>query len=196
MTKAILLSAAIIPLFATADIVLWFTVDSDKNVENTRTGEKTKVSEYTSDGHPINAARVAYSGGSEYAALYFEESQGRWVVEDGLVVAALDNGGAKWQPASLGTAPDGPVTLELGYYDFASEMAQFVMMASATEEYANLLGAGHVSTGGVSLQPQTPWTPSFTAVPEPSGALLVLLGLPLVVIRRRLPAGARHSGRR
>ena len=141
---------------------------------------------------PVEERRLGRSKGSESR----EAVPRREAALAGLVVAALDNGGAKWQPASLGTAPDGPVTLELGYYDFASEMAQFVMMASATEEYANLLGAGHVSTGGVSLQPQTPWTPSFTAVPEPSGALLVLLGLPLVAIRRRWPAGARHSGRR
>ena len=172
--------------------VLWFSVMNNAILETE--GGDTMTVGYFAGKTGANAARirVVESGmpTDTFLDLYFEED-GVWMTAAGLNVADLDNTGSlEWQAAALGVyAEEGNAfVLEIGQIDSAGN--NFVALASAQSTFSELQSGGHVSTGGISTQVQTPWSPPTfyaiaTSVPEPSTGLLALFGAVLMFRRRR-----------
>ena len=182
-----------------ANCVLWFALNPAATVfdgENVST-----IADYSSlDGLSINAARVqAFGSGSvddPFLNLYYEDPPGSktWKTEDGVNMVDFDSSfiPAPWQPADLGGYANANASfeLQLGFYNENTDT--FTTLATATATYSDLASAGHISTGGVSEQAQTPWSPTqYTAVPEPATGMLALLGLAALLRSRRRPQKAR-----
>ena len=142
-----------------------------------------------------NAARIRVVGSGvpsdTFLDLYFED-EGVWMTAAGLNVAELDEATSslQWQAAALDVyAVEGnSFILEIGQLDPVDD--HFVALAAAQSSFSDLQSDGHVSTGGITTQVQTPWSPPTfhaiaTSVPEPSTGLLALFGAVLMFRRRR-----------
>ncbi len=198
LKTVLILGALLAPFAATASSILWFSVSGSATVTDS-SGVVSTVGEYTdADGNPINAARVRITGAGipedTFLQLYYED--GGWQTAEGLDTAFLDGGTAEWQPADLGEDPDGSATvsLELGYVDFDDELSEFTAAAFSSATLDDLEAGGYISTGGVSVQSQTPWNPAFyIPVPEPSAGLLLALGACALALRRRPRTGKEQT---
>ena len=186
--------ASTLPLAAEtgADQIMWFSVSETATIEDI-VGHFWLIADYKDAfGNPINAARVRVPGGDasgdRYLNLYWQDGEGHWETAEGATTALFDATDAStypmWQPADVtGYAnADQLLELELGYVGNGAN-AEFATLATAQAYYQDL--SSHISSGGVSLQPQTPWAPSTYAVPEPSGGMLLLVGGALLVLRRK-----------
>ncbi len=193
LLKFILVAALAAPLCARATTVLWFTVDVTAPVVVTDT-ETYSVDTFVdaATGNGINAVRVRVSGSGvpddTFLLLFFDAGFG-WETAAGVNIAELE--GAQVQPADMsGYASAGNnFTLELGYIDLDDENAEFTAFATAEASYDDLMAGGYMSSGGVSAPSQMPWTPSvyYGPVPEPSSAMLLVLGAATFALRRRRP---------
>ena len=172
--------------------VLWFSVMNNA-VLVTEGGDTTTVGTFAGETG-ANAARIRVVGSGvptdTFLDLYFED-EGVWMTAAGLNVADLDETSSlQWQAAALDVyAVEGNAfILEIGQIDPIDD--NFVALASAQSSFSDLQSDGHVSTGGISTQVQTPWSPPTfhaiaTSVPEPSTGLLALFGAVLMFRRRR-----------
>ncbi len=172
--------------------VLWFSVMNNA-ILVTEGGDTTTVGSFAGETG-ANAARIRVVGSGvpsdTFLDLYFED-EGVWMTAAGLNVADLDETSSlQWQAAALDVyAVEGNAfILEIGQIDPIDD--HFVALASAQSSFSDLQSDGHVSTGGISTQVQTPWSPpTFHAiaisVPEPSTGLLALFGAVLMFRRRR-----------
>ena len=180
--------------------VLYWMIDSSATVE--KDGVTSSVSSFfdnygAPDGSAF-AARVRVTGGNIQAGqdvfldLYIpgyglDEGGGEYGVEFG-------NAGGYWgagvptgnqSPSgdySAGT-PGYSFIVELGNIDSSDNWTTVATSASAT--YSSLADYIHetfdINPGQIAV-----WTPTqFTAVPEPSGGLLTLMGVALLALRRR-----------
>ncbi len=189
LLKFILVAALAAPLCARASTVLWFSVDVTAPVVTDTETYSVDTFIDAATGKGINAVRVRVSGSGvpddTFLMLYFDGGAG-WESAEGLNIAEL--AGAQYQPADMsGYALSGNrFTLELGYIDMDDESAEFTAFATAEASYDELLARGYTSAGGVSVPSQTPWTPTYyVPVPEPSSALLLVLGAAVIASRRR-----------
>lgn len=179
---------------ARANALLWFSIDPEAQVLDANGLALGTIASYRSEsGLAINTVRVRADGSDpeEYLTLGYEEPEHVWHLVEGVDSADVGSSGAPMQPAGLpsGIGASDTFTLVLGFYNDNND--SFTTLATVTESYENLAGAGHVSENGLSPQSQTAWTPDrVTAVPEPTTALLGLLGAGLL-LRRRRPARAR-----
>ena len=82
-----------------------------------------------------------------------------------------------------------------GSYTFAIELGNYnnstwnVMAVSESYTYQDLISRdiyNHISAGDLSLPSYMAWTGGAYVVPEPDGGLLLLLGLGLLALRRRV----------
>ena len=188
--KFILVAALAAPVCARASTVLWFSIDVTAPVVTDT--ETYSVDTFTdaATGNGINAVRVRVSGSGvpddTFLLLYFDIGMG-WETDPGVNIAETQN--AQYQPADMGSyaSSGNTFTLELGYVDWDDENSEFTAFATAEASYDELLASGYTSAGGVSVQSQTPWTPSayYAPVPEPSSALLLVLGVGVIALRRR-----------
>ena len=210
------LLSVLVTLFAgtvAANSVVWFSVNADAVINDNIGAVISTVANYNVSGAAVNAVRLcafdsnglpggsseggsASSGGSGasngvYLDFYYEGAAGQWMLMSGATGIDLDDSGSlSWQPADLGSISTG-ATLEMQLGHYSESTGSFQVLAKTTESLEALANAGHISQGGVTPQGQTPWSPtSFTAVPEPTTALLGLLGAGLL-LRRRRPARAR-----
>ena len=167
------------------DSVLWWMVD-DPLVTLLDGVTSVNASNYISPGgHPINGARVRVEGTDTFLPLYAEDG-GVWQLTQ-YTEAWTDDGegnwtGTGWVPASLGQFDDAQYSflVELGYIDNGGLWTTLAVSEAASRN--NL--ARHISLGGIGTQPQVPWAPSF-AVPEPSSGTSFVMGLALLLLRRR-----------
>ena len=84
-------------------------------------------------------------------------------------------------------SPEYAFTVELGNlaYDDTDGWSWTTVATSATKVYSELGSYIH-ETFGMTPGVQAIWTPTqFTAVPEPTGGMLAILGMALVALRRR-----------
>lgn len=192
LTLLVLVLASPLGAETGTDQVMWFSVSDSAKVEDI-VGNFWLISDYRDAfGNPINAARVRVAGdgtsGDRFLTLFWQDETGNWETAEGATTALFDATDTStypmWQPADVtGYAnADQLLELELGYVGNGAN-AEFATLATAQAYYRDL--TSHISSGGVSLQDQIPWTPNTYAVPEPSSGLLLLVGGALLTLRRR-----------
>ena len=188
--KFILVATLAAPVCARASTVLWFSIDVTAPVVTDT--ETYSVDTFTdaATGNGINAVRVRVSGSGvpddTFLLLYFDIGMG-WETDPGVNVAEIQN--AQYQPADMGSyaSSGNRFSLELGYVNWDDENSEFTAFATAEASYDDLMAGGYTSSGGVSVQSQEPWNPLlyYAPVPEPSSALLLVLGAGVIALRRR-----------
>lgn len=167
-----------------AGVLLWMVDEPDI----CRNGERiASLSDFTSaDGYQATAARVvATASGEEGAAVYlnlcYDNGQGEFV-DSGLTEARLV-GGYRAGPiyASLGG-------LTVESYTYAIELGTTVdglwhTLAVSDPHVFSEIERFTAISGFIILNEA--WMPTVYNVPEPSGGLLVLMGLALLALRRK-----------
>ena len=188
-----LIGAVLVGLSAFADDagVLYWMVDDPAIVAPD--GATYTIGSYSSptvkdgkgDAAQVNAIRVAAYGGGE--TIYLDMYEGSELVPGMDVVEVMQPGswaGPMW--ADLGKLGTDYQTftfaIELGYMsDDGSQWS--VLAVSDTETYASL--AEFIHTAPAAFPKDLAWNPNSYAVPEPSGALLMLFGAALMALRRK-----------
>lgn len=155
-----------------------------------------------SDGHVVEYGRIKMGSDLSSALLlatwiegYYDENND-WVnINDWEYEYPETMVPFTWSQYLVGTDPDTSLNayFELGYIDWDTD--EFVSLAYASASIASLYGVPedartwHIYSAG-SIDPfdasQSPWEPTlFHAVPEPSTAILALLGTCLLLKRRK-----------
>lgn len=99
--------------------------------------------------------------------------------------------GASWADISNYTSNEYGFFVEIMNYgkpntDPFGEDRWFVAGVSGVSSYQDLVSAGHVYSDSLSMPNiSAAWAPTV-AIPEPSGAFLILLGLAVINLRRRV----------
>ena len=185
--------------FAEDDVLYWM-VDSSATVE--KDGVTSSVSKffenYEAPEGSAFAARVRVTGGDIQAGqdvfldLYIpgygvDEGGGAWGVEfsdaGGYWGAGVPTGNQSLSGDYSAGTPEYSFIVELGNIDSSDNWTTVATSASAT--YSSLADYIHetfdINPGQIAV-----WTPTqFTAVPEPSGGLLTLMGVALLALRRK-----------
>lgn len=199
VAAAVPLAIAFAGLGAYAEPILWFSVSSMSAVDDGSGGSFTVANYSDPEGYGINAARVRVTGNGiteeddVFLKLFYgDEETGEWLSFDGLTEAVFEIGGSlDWQPADMDSFDMNLYSfdLEIGYVDIEDQDSVFRTIASTGEtSFESLNQGGHVSSGSVTTQGQTPWTPttfSATTVPEPGVPILALTGMAMLFGRRR-----------
>lgn len=165
-----------------AGVLLWM-VDDPEIYRNG--GKLADLSGFTSaDGYQATAARVvatAEDGTSVYLNLCYANDEGEFV-ESGLTEARLVDG---YRAGPIVTSL-GSLTVES--YTYAIELGTIVdgswhtLAVSDPHAFAQI--EDFTSTAGFGL-PAGIWMPTAYNVPEPTGGLLVLMGLAMLALRRK-----------
>lgn len=204
ISRIVVLAAAILAAVDKTDAageVLYWMVDDTATVM-TRAGDLVNITTFINPTTDF-AARVRVIGEhiaeDTFLDLYYEGT-----IESGEFGVGFDNTGGYWG-AGVPTGNQSPVDaystsspeysfiVELGNvtWDEGTQTALWTtVVQSATLAYSDLGTYIHQS---FDINPPTSgiWSPTFYAVPEPSGGILVTLGLALLALRRkRLSEGA------
>lgn len=180
------------------DDVLYWMVDSSATVE--KDGVTTSVSSffenYTAPEGSAFAARVRVTGGDitqdTFLDLYIpgyglDEGGGEYGVvfgdAGGYWGAGVPTGNQSPSGDYSAGTPEFSFIVELGNIDSSDNWTTVATSASAT--YSSLADYIHetfnINPGQIAV-----WTPAqFTAVPEPSGGLLTLMGVALLALHRK-----------
>ena len=186
--------------FAEEDVLYWM-VDSNAIVEDTQAGTTAPIGDFFSsypEGSAF-AARVRVTGGNiqegqdVFLDLYIpgygpDVGGGAWGVEFSSDVGGYWGAGVptgNQSPSgdySAGT-PEYSFIVELGNIDSSDNWT--TVATSAAKAYSDLGDYIHqtfdINPGQIAV-----WTPTqFTAVPEPSGGLLTLMGFAVLALRRK-----------
>jgi hypothetical protein len=185
--------------FADEDVLYWM-IDSNATVE--KDGVTSSVSSFFDNyGAPANsafAARVRVTGGNiqegqdVFLDLYIpgyglDEGGGAWGVEfstvGGYWGAGVPTGNQSPSGDYSAGTPEYSFIVELGNIDSSDNWT--TVATSAAKAYSDLGDYIHqtfdINPGQIAV-----WTPAqFTAVPEPSGGLLTLMGVALLALRRK-----------
>jgi hypothetical protein len=184
---------------ADEDILSWM-VGSDATVE--KDGVTTSVSSFFENyGAPQDsafAARVRVTGGNiqegqdVFLDLYIpgyglDEGGGAWGVEfstvGGYWGAGVPTGNQSPSGNYSAGTPEFSFIVELGNIDSSDNWT--TVATSAAKAYSDLGDYIH-QTFDINPGQLAVWTPAqFTAVPEPSGGLLTLMGVALLALRRK-----------
>lgn len=201
-------------LGAFADEVLYFMVDDPMIQDNLVKYRASDADEYgrtitdarvaafkTADADKYISLETHDSAVAVYLDLYYQDgTPPRWVVDytanprvdsAWIVNGVMTDGttGAAYSIASLG----GPELAgeDLTGYSFAIELGTWsgddtwVLAAmSDMESYESLKGAKHIGSE-LDIQSQREWNPGYYSAPEPSGGLLLALGIGILALRRR-----------
>lgn len=184
---------------ANATTVLWAALDESSTINGIA---------FRSYSDPqnnfVNSARLSISDSSTYSmdsvtqlALWIPEWDGEpgYWEEDFPVTCLHDEDGdyymGKWSSQfNLGDNPDTTKTVffELGYIaDWDDFDSPFITLATASATISELNADKHIYPSGTLNPPiEADWMPTqFNAVPEPSIALLALLGVGMLFKRRK-----------
>lgn len=180
--------------------VLYWMIDSSATVE--KDGETSSVASFfenygAPDGSAF-AARVRVTGGNiqdgqdVFLDLYIpgyglDEGGGAWGVEfstvGGYWGAGVPTGNQSPSGNYSAGTPEFSFIVELGNIDSSDKWT--TVATSAAKAYSDLGDYIH-QTFDINPGQLAVWTPAqFTAVPEPSGGLLTLMGVALLALRRK-----------
>jgi hypothetical protein len=179
------------------DAVLWWMVDDSATITAQDGTFISNASEYmNAAGLSVNAARVRVSGegisGDVFLHFYYEDPvENSWKLNG--TEAWIESSGNGWStgftPASLsghdlaGLSRESlSFSIELGNI---ADSGWTTLATSQSAGYAALLQNNHVSFSDLSSAGATAWTPMSYAIPEPSGAILLMLGTAFLALRRR-----------
>ena len=206
MNRHLLKMAAFVAALLTVGVasaeedVLYWMIDSSATVE--KDGVTSSVSSFFDNyGAPANsafAARVRVTGGNiqegqdVFLDLYIpgyglDEGGGAWGVEfstaGGYWGAGVPTGNQSPSGNYSAGTPEFSFIVELGNIDSSDNWT--TVATSAAKAYSDLGDYIHqtfdINPGQIAV-----WTPAqFTAVPEPSGGLLTLMGVALLALRRK-----------
>ena len=206
MNRHLLKMAAFVAALLTVGVasaeedVLYWMIDSSATVE--KDGVTSSVSSFFDNyGAPANsafAARVRVTGGNiqegqdVFLDLYIpgyglDEGGGAWGVEfstaGGYWGAGVPTGNQSPSGNYSAGTPEFSFIVELGNIDSSDNWT--TVATSAAKAYSDLGDYIHqtfdINPGQIAV-----WTPTqFTAVPEPSGGLLTLMGVALLALRRK-----------
>ncbi len=182
------------------DVLYWMMSGTESMTDEN--GQKTTVSEFlTASGGSDFSARVRVTGGGvaedTFLNLYYYD--GSDFVLDDSAEAAFQQSGGVWS-CSLGEgnlASVGAYSSGSPEYSFVIELGNVVneewtqtLATSSTMTYQSLADAGFISqTFDVSPPVSTMWNGgAFTAIPEPTSGMLMLMGLALLSLRRKRAA--------
>lgn len=207
MKKTIfVLVMALFAMSAMANRILWFGIDKNTPV-NFADGSSVVLNnlDYDTQANTFKAA-VYDSSASQvlaYLDLYYEEKEPEkhWVKEDGFNEGDLmfvDQGqkylGTNWQPAAI---PDWvsdtmKLCIEIGFLDVSSWTDDPSTWVGDVQLFAksDFVSFGELDehsyiSGTLAPPTETPWKPSYFAVPEPSTTILAMLGVGLLIKRRK-----------
>ena len=206
MNRHLLKMAAFVAALLTVGVasaeedVLYWMIDSSATVE--KDGVTSSVSSFFDNyGAPANsafAARVRVTGGNiqegqdVFLDLYIpgyglDEGGGAWGVEfstaGGYWGAGVPTGNQSPISAYSAGSPEFSFIVELGNIDSSDNWT--TVATSAAKAYSDLADYIH-QTFDINPGQLAVWTPTqFTAVPEPSGGLLTLMGVALLALRRK-----------
>ena len=180
--------------------VLYWMIDSSATVEDTQAGTTATIGDFFSS-YPAGsafAARVRVTGGNiqegqdVFLDLYIpgyglNEGGGELGVEfgdaGGYWGAGVPTGNQSPSGNYSAGTPEYSFIVELGNIDSSDKWT--TVATSAAKAYSDLGDYIHqtfdINPGQIAV-----WTPAqFTAVPEPSGGLLTLMGVALLALRRK-----------
>ena len=180
------------------DVLLWL-------VDTTATVDGGSIFQYISaipeDDYNWNAARVRVSGGSlsspQYLPIYGEDEFGNTELLDGDMGMSFGESGGFWgcgvpvgnqSPILNGLLGEYLFAVELGrgHWDETTDFVSWTTLAQSADIRGEDL-AGYIYPQ-YDLNPPTNgiWIPTeFYTVPEPSTMLLILLGVSVVLLRRK-----------
>lgn len=172
------------PLRADETALLWFIDDPDILSGG---GSFVPIDEYWSpDGHQIEGARVHVTGpGVDGEGGYLDLFAKDGTTLSGSMAQIDRNGdfgctaGPLWASVGAYADPAYQFAIELGWFDGTDWKALAFSNSETWESIRKFTSASPTDVQGV-----TPWTVSTFAVPEPSGALLTLVGAACLALRR------------
>ena len=189
MLRLVLLVAGLLPFAVRAEeagVLLWM-ID---NPVIDRFGTEYGVADYVDPaGLSVNAARVAVTGddgATVYLNLYKDAGDGDMVLTDKSVAFLANDPDLGVQTAEIWASVAG---MTADSYSYAIELGAMsggaftVLAVSDAQTYAQLRDR-FVSVDPL-LYPVDAWTPHTYAVPEPTGGVLMLLGVALLALRRK-----------
>ena len=192
---------------ATADDVLYWMVDGNTQIDIWWEGSQQSVYDYcVANGYPDSefAARVRVVGGDitedTFLKLYWDDGFGHHGFADGEWGVDLGDSGSGYWGAGVPTGNQSPVqdySAGSPEYSFILELGNIsgddwtTVATSEAVAYSRMPQDYIHPSYGLTPSALQIWTPSLTAVPEPSGGMLMMLGLALLALRRkRLSEGA------
>ena len=206
MNRHLLKMAAFVAALLTVGVasaeedVLYWMIDSSATVEDTKTGTSKAIgdffSSYDAPEGSAFAARVRVTGGNITEDTFLDLYIPNYGIDtgNGDIGVLFSDAGGYWG-AGVPTGNQSPIgaysagspefsfIVELGNIDSSDNWT--TVATSAAKAYSDLADYIH-QTFDINPGQLAVWTPAqFTAVPEPSGGLLTLMGVALLALRRR-----------
>ena len=198
MTKKIItIALAMIAISSSASRILWAALDESSTID----GVAFRSFE-NNEGLYVNAARLSISNSGSYSmdsvtplALYipaWEDEPAYWETEWPVTCLRDENGtypmGIWSSQFNLGDNPNlkSVVFFELGYVNWYDDTSPFITLATANATIQDLTNTYTYESGSIAPPGYSNWMPTnFHAVPEPSTAVLAMLGTCLLLKRRK-----------
>ena len=180
--------------------VLYWMIDSSATVTPADGGSAVSIRDLATEGSAL-AARIRVTGGDitedTFLDLYIpgyglDVGGGEYGVEfstvGGYWGAGVPTGNQSPSGEYSAGTPEYSFIVELGNIDSSENWT--TVATSATATYSSLADYIH-QTFDMNPSSMAVWTPTeFTAVPEPSSGLLMVMGMALLALRRKGPEGA------
>ena len=187
------------------DVLYWMVDGSTAMSGASQSTVADFIGAYDAPSDSSFAARVRVTGGGipdsdeVFLQIYYPDGSGSYSLENGDLGYYLgETGSGYWGagvpsgvPASLSSyatsSPEYSFIVELGNIVWSAdgEDGTWTTLAQSTPSSYSSLGAFITSPGSLGAPNISAWAPSsFTAVPEPSGGLLLAIGVALLALRR------------
>lgn len=187
------------------DVLYWMVDGSSAMSGASQSTVADFIGAYDAPSDSSFAARVRVtgpgisSGDDVFLQIYCPDGSGGYSLEDGDLGYYLgDTGSGYWGagvpagvPAPISTyssgSPEYSFIVELGNIVWSAdgETGNWTTLAQSTPSSYSSLGAFITSAGSLGTPQISAWAPTtFTTVPEPSGGLMMALGIALLALRR------------